>query len=65
MILAMALGTDDLNVLDAMPLSHLDELARARDAARDLVDEHVASAVARAREAGVSWGMIASVLRGD
>ena len=61
----MALGTDDLNVLDAMPLNHLAELARARDAARDLVDEHVASAVARAREAGVSWGTIASVLRGE
>lgn len=63
--LAMALGADDLNMLDAMPLTHLDELARARDPARDLVDEHVASAVARAREAGISWGEIAAVLRGD
>ena len=61
----MALGADDLNVLDALPLTHLDELARARDGARDLVDEHVASAVASAREAGISWGAIAAVLRGE
>ena len=61
----MALGTDDPSVLDALPLTHLDELARARDSARDLVDEHVASAVARAREAGIPWGTIAAVLRGD
>ena len=61
----MALGAEDLGVLEALPLTHLNELARARDAARDLVDEHVASAVARAREAGISWGAIAAVLRGD
>ena len=61
----MALGSDDLSVLDLAPLTHLDELARTRDAARDLVDEPVASAVARAREAGISWGEIAAVLRGD
>ncbi len=61
----MALGADDLSVLDALPLTLLDELARARDAARDLVDENVASAVAQAREAGISWGTIAAVLRGD
>jgi hypothetical protein len=48
-----------------MPLTHLDELARARDPVRDLVDEQVATAVARAREAGISWGEIAAVLRGD
>jgi hypothetical protein len=65
MIFAMALGADDLSVLDALPLTHLDELARARDAARDLVDENVASAVASAREAGISWGTIAAVLRGE
>jgi hypothetical protein len=29
------------------------------------VDEHVASAVAQAREAGIPWGTIAAVLRGD
>jgi len=61
----MALGGDDLGVLDALPLTHLDELARARDAARDLVDEHVAAAVASAREAGIPWGTIAAVLRGE
>ena len=61
----MALGSDDLSVLDLAPLTHLDELARARDATRDLVDEPVASAVARAREAGISWGEIAAVLRGS
>jgi len=60
----MALGSDDLSVLEIAPLTHLDELARARDAARDLVDEPVASAVAQALEAGVSWGTIAAVLRG-
>lgn len=61
----MALGAEDLSVLDALPLTHLDELARARDVARDFVDEHVASAVAQAREAGIPWGTIAAVLRGD
>jgi hypothetical protein len=61
----MAPGADDLNVLDAMPLFHLDELARARDAAHDLVDEQVASAVAGALEAGIPWGTIADVLRGE
>lgn len=61
----MALGSDDLSVLDLGPLPLLDELARARDAARDLVDESVASAVASALEAGVSWGTIAAVLRGE
>jgi hypothetical protein len=61
----MALGADDLSVLDAQPLTLLDELARARDAARDLVDENVASAVAQAREAGIPWGTIAAVLRGE
>ena len=63
--LAMTLGADDLDVLDAMPLTHLDELVQALDPARDFVDEHVASAVAQAREAGISWGEIAAVLRGD
>ena len=48
-----------------MPLTHLDELVQALDPARDFVDEHVASAVAQAREAGISWGEIAAVLRGD
>jgi hypothetical protein len=61
----MSLGADDLSVLDALPVTYLDDLARARDAARDLVDEHVASAVARAREVGIPWGTIAAVLRGD
>jgi hypothetical protein len=60
----MSLG-DDLSVLDDLPYVYLDDLARARDAARDQVDEHVASAVARAREAGIPWGTIAAVLRGD
>jgi hypothetical protein len=61
----MALGSDDLSVLDLGPLNLLDELARARDAARDLVDEPVATAVVTALESGVSWGTIAAVLRGD
>jgi hypothetical protein len=61
----MALGADDFGTLDTLPLAHLDDLARARDGARDLVDEHVASAVAQAREAGIPWGTIAAVLRGD
>ena len=61
----MALGSDDLSVLDLGPLTLLEELTRARDAASVLVDEAVASAVARALEAGVSWGTIAAVLRGD
>jgi hypothetical protein len=61
----MTLGSDDLSVLDLGPLTLLDELARARDAAQDLVDEPVASAVVSALAAGVSWGTIAAVLRGD
>jgi hypothetical protein len=64
-MLAMTFGGSDLDVLDASPLSDLLVLVRARDAARDLVDEDVAAAVARAREAGISWGSIAAVLRGE
>jgi hypothetical protein len=61
----MSLGTDDLGLLDSLPLTALDDLARARDAARGVVDEDVAIAVARAVEEGISWGTIAAVLRGD
>jgi hypothetical protein len=64
-MLAMTSGGSDLDVLDASPLSDLLVLVRTRDAARDLVDEHVAAAVARAREAGISWGLIAAALRGE
>ena len=60
----MTIGTSDLTVLDASPLSELSELVRVRDVARDLVDEQLATAVARARDAGVSWGHIAETLRG-
>lgn len=60
----MTFGPGDLDVLDATPLSELFALVRVRDAERDLVDEQVVAAVARAREAGNSWGEIAAVLRG-
>ncbi|MGI9085394.1 MAG: hypothetical protein ACR2FE_08885 [Aeromicrobium sp.] len=60
----MTIGASDLTVLDASPLSELSELVRVRDVARDLVDEQLATAVARARDAGVSWGRIAEALRG-
>jgi hypothetical protein len=60
----MTFGGGDLDVLDETPLNDLLELVRFRDAARDLVDEQIAAAVARAREVGTSWGEIAAVLRG-
>jgi hypothetical protein len=60
----MTFGPGDLDVLDATALSDLFTLVRARDATHDLVDEQVVAAVARAREAGISWGEIAAALRG-
>lgn len=57
-------GLGDVRVLDAPLLGELRELVGARDASRDLVDEKVAMAVVRAREAGVAWGEISRVLSG-
>lgn len=45
-------------------LRDLDALVGARDVGVDLVDEDVAEAVARAIEAGTSWGAVAAVLLG-
>lgn len=45
-------------------LRDLDALVGARDVGVDLVDEDVAEAVARAIEAGMSWGAVAEVLLG-
>ena len=53
----------ELGKLDS-PLEDLSALVSARDAAVDLVDEDVAEAVARAVEAGLSWGALAEALRG-
>lgn len=60
----MTFGPGDLDVFDATALSDLFALVRARDASQQLVDEEVVAAVARAREAGNSWGEIAAALRG-
>ena len=59
----MTLGPSDVRAPEATPLSDLFELIRTRQAGH-LVDADVAGAVARAREAGVSWGAIAAVLHG-
>lgn len=56
-------GSSELGAIDAAPLSDLGDLVRARRAS-NLVDEAVVVAVARAREAEISWGAIATVLRG-
>lgn len=54
----------ELGKLDS-PMNDLSALIRARDAAVDLVDEDVAEAIARAIEAGITWGTIALTLRGE
>jgi hypothetical protein len=50
----------EIELLDETPLAELELLARDRD----LVDAQVVAAVARARDAGVGWGLIADALRG-
>jgi hypothetical protein len=47
------------------PLKDLTALVGARDTAVDLVDQEVAEVVARAIETGMTWGVLAEVLRGD
>ncbi len=47
------------------PLQELCALVEVRDAATDVVDADVAEAVARSIDAGISWGVLAGVLRGD
>ncbi len=59
----MTLGPSDVRAHEETPLTDLFALVRARKAAH-FVDEEVAGAVARAREAGISWGAIAAVLHG-
>ena len=46
------------------PLEELWALLEARDAATDVVDAEVAEAVARSIDAGITWGVLADVLRG-
>ena len=53
----------ELRAVGEAPLSDLGDLVRDRQAS-NLVDEAVVTAVARAREAEISWGDIATVLRG-
>ena len=47
------------------PLQELCALVEVRDAATDVVDADVAEAVARSIDAGITWGVLADVLRGD
>lgn len=54
----------DLEVVDALPVSELCELVRARDPKRDLLDEQIARAVEHACQSGVRWSAIAAALRG-
>lgn len=54
----------ELGELDS-PLRDLRALVGARDAAADLVDADIAEAVARAIEAGMTWGVLAEALRGN
>jgi hypothetical protein len=53
----------ELGKLDS-PLRELRSLVGARDVGVDLVDEDVADAVARAIEAGMTWGAVAEALLG-
>lgn len=53
----------ELGKLDS-PLRELRALVGARDVGVDLVDEDVAEAVARAIEAGMTWGAVAEALLG-
>jgi hypothetical protein len=57
--LAGDLGKDD------SPLDKLSALVQGRDAATDVVDAEVVEAVTRSVDAGISWGVLADVLRGD
>jgi hypothetical protein len=54
----------ELGELDS-PLRDLSALVAARNAAVDLVDADVVEAVARAIEAGTTWGALAEALRGN
>jgi hypothetical protein len=47
------------------PLEELSALVEGRDTATDVVDADVAEAVARSIDAGITWGVLADVLRGD
>lgn len=47
------------------PLEELCALVEVRDTATDVVDADVAEAVARSIDAGITWGVLADVLRGD
>jgi hypothetical protein len=47
------------------PLDELGALVEVRDAATDVVDADIAEAVARSIDAGITWGVLADVLRGD
>ena len=47
------------------PLEELCVLVELRNAATDVVDADVAEAVARSIDAGITWGVLADVLRGD
>lgn len=53
----------ELGMLDS-PVGELRALVAARDVRVDLVDEDVADAVARAIEAGITWGAVADALLG-
>jgi hypothetical protein len=47
------------------PLDELGALVEVRNAATDVVDADIAEAVARSIDAGITWGVLADVLRGD
>jgi hypothetical protein len=47
------------------PLEELSALVEVRDAATGVVDADVVEAVARSLDAGIRWGVLADVLRGD
>jgi hypothetical protein len=55
----------DLGKGDDSPLDELGALVEVRDAATDVVDADIAEAVARSIDAGITWGVLADVLRGD
>jgi hypothetical protein len=47
------------------PLEELCALVEVRDAETDVVDADVVEAVARSIDAGITWGVLADVLRGN
>lgn len=55
----------DLGKGDGSPLDELGALVEVRDAATDVVDADIAEAVARSIDAGITWGVLADVLRGN